>query len=95
MLIYINTTFNTNRKKNVNKIRTRLNGETLRKPFFLNCLGNNQASVSHEASEIYLDNMQKDLQNLDNPMLRGSYILVLSVEQIENLETIAKLLTKF
>lgn len=34
--------------------------------------------------------MQKGLQNLDNPVLRGSYILVLSVEQIENLETITK-----
>jgi hypothetical protein len=88
-LMLINTYLNTSIKKDLNNIRTLLNGGNLRKLFFLNCLGNSQANTN-KANEIDPNIIQKGLQSLDNLVLRGSYTLVLSNKTIEKIETIAK-----
>jgi hypothetical protein len=75
---------------NVKDICTLLNGEYLRKPKILNRLGNNQASL-HNKGQKPLDNntdvkckmdptIMNGLESLDNPVLRGSFIYVLTEE---------------
>ena len=88
-----------NMKKLVNQIRTLLNGESLKKSQIVNCLdnnsqnskifGNKQIQATQER-EINQNIIQKGLQSLDNPVLRGSFNLVLSEEQMNFFDDIAK-----
>lgn len=87
-----------NMKKRVNQIRTLLNGESLKKPQIVNCLDNNsqnsEISVSkqiegNQEREIDQNIMQKGLQSLDNPVLRGSFNLVLNEKQMDFWDEIA------
>lgn len=87
-------------KKTINKLSTLLNGKSLRN--FITCKSleknhENQSFVDLEQNslnkithEIDPKLIQKGLQNLDNPVLRGSFILVLSEQKMEFYDKIAK-----
>lgn len=73
-------------QNSINKISTLLNGENLIKPRFLLC----SASLHEENSSIEMSIVEKGLNSLDNPVLRGSFTLVLAKEKLTFLDQIAK-----
>lgn len=81
----------------INSIRTLLNGETLMKLQAFNTSSGSQESfnepeVVHNSgnSSTALNPLQKGLKSLDNPVLRGSFSLVLTEEKLNSLEEIAR-----
>lgn len=69
----------------INKIRTLLNGETLLKFKVFRCSASFQKICTSE-----LDIMEKGLNSLENPVLRGSFTLVLNEEKLNFLDNVAK-----
>jgi predicted GIY-YIG superfamily endonuclease len=81
----------------VNKIRTLQNGETLVNLSSVKCFTNSQENFPNkdlnENIENYLNKSkiwEKGLRSLENPVLRGSFILILSEEKLDFFDKIAK-----
>jgi hypothetical protein len=75
----------------INKLRILLNGEYLRKTHFLTLSrsldSESQSSPSegdNDSFSISSEILEKGLKSLDNPVLRGSYTLVLDEEKLLN-----------
>eukprot|EP00882_Tetradesmus_deserticola_P000021 GHRQ01000022.1.p1 GENE.GHRQ01000022.1~~GHRQ01000022.1.p1 ORF type:complete len:180 (+),score=9.46 GHRQ01000022.1:723-1262(+) len=82
----------------VNKIRTLQNGETLIKPYTFQCLASFQENFTNQDLNENTENdfgnksnlLQKGLRSLENPVLRGSFILILPEEKLNFFDEIAK-----
>lgn len=85
----------------VNQIRTLLNGKSLRKVFLPQSLGQNSENFQlrlpppndgpeKQENKNLSKIMEKGLKSLDNPVLRGSFILVLTNEEMNFFDQIAK-----
>ena len=88
-------------KKIFNKYSTLLNGKSLKKSKIVSCVRNNQLNSGSpdpendpedEKNEISNSAMilQKGLQSLENPVLRGSFTLVLTTKDLHFFDEIAK-----
>nr|YP_009367653.1 putative GIY-YIG homing endonuclease [Pseudocharacium americanum]YP_009367742.1 putative GIY-YIG homing endonuclease [Ignatius tetrasporus]ARK14628.1 putative GIY-YIG homing endonuclease [Pseudocharacium americanum]ARK14717.1 putative GIY-YIG homing endonuclease [Ignatius tetrasporus] len=85
-------------KNLVNIISTLLNGESLRKSLALRCFDNKKAnlgltnanSVFEQKCSIDSNILQKGLNSLDNPVLRGSFTLVLTEQELDFFDQIAR-----
>lgn len=81
----------------INSLRTLLNGETLMKLQAFNTCASSQENLNEQEivqnpgnSSIQTSAMQKGLESLDNPVLRGSFNLILNEEKLNSLDEIAK-----
>jgi hypothetical protein len=81
----------------VNKIRTLQNGETLVKSYTFKCFTSFQENFTNQDLNENTENdfnksniWEKGLRSLENPVLRGSYILILSEEKLHFFDEIAK-----
>nr|BAA28590.1 unnamed protein product [Pleodorina californica] len=83
----------------VNSVSTLLNGKSLRKSIVISSLGKKQAysglpdpdnNPRNGKKKIAPNNKKKGLNSLDNPMLRGSFSLVLTEKKMDFFDSVAK-----